>query len=242
MEADMSCSVVSIARGAAAYAKASFDLSLYLVADRGSVGSDKEFFHKIGQAITGGVSCIQYRDLKTDTHIVLETAKRLQQLLRGTSIRLFVNGPIEVAERAYADGVFLEQKTMSYNEVRKRLGESAIIGMPVSTREEARFCNDLDLDYVSVKVFRSQRTNPHDHATWGMAGLREIRPIILHRVVAIGGIDKSNSAEVVRSLKSDDGIAMVGDLWRKENTLSTAKKIRAIVDLVRKSQGDVYVS
>jgi len=235
----MSCTVLSMARGCGLYAKrASFDLSLYLVADRGSAASDKDFFHKVNNAIIGGVSCIQYRDLKNDNDTVVSTARRLQEMLKGTGIRLFVNGSIESA--AYADGVFLEQKSLSYQDIRRRLGDSLIIGVPVRNREDAVSCNDLDVDYVSVKVFPSQNTNPTDRATWGIEGLRAMRSLVRHPIVAIGGIDLTNVESVARELESQDGVAMVGELWRGD-TISTAKKIREILNQARSSKGGSHV-
>ena len=66
-----------------------------------------------------------------------------------------------------------------------------------------------------------------------MDGLRSVRAIIPHRIVAIGGLNLSCVEPVYRELRSDDGIAMAGGLMDEEAPNVTAQKIQSIRQKIR---------
>jgi thiamine-phosphate pyrophosphorylase len=207
-----------------------FDLSLYLVADRQSVKDERQFFSNILESVKGGVSCVQLRDQKSDIPTTLKTAIQLKKILRDFRVPLMINTPhlIEVAQAVNAEGVYLEQK-FSHSEARRLLGQRMIIGIPVKTMDEVLTAEQSDeIDYISVKIFPSKRTNPGDEEVWGIEGLRKIRSLSQRRVVAIGGIHLENADSVFRALNFDDGIAMAGDLLRGDDPCATAQKIQTL--------------
>jgi thiamine monophosphate synthase len=69
---------------------------------------------------------------------------------------------------------------------------------------------------------------PRNDELWGMEGLRNIRAISPHRIVAIGGLNLECAESVYRVLHFDDGIAMAGGLMGEEDPCATAQKIQAI--------------
>ena len=90
-----------------------------------------------------------------------------------------------------------------------------------------------EIDYLSVKISPSKRTCPRNDELWGMDGLRNIRAITPHRIVAIGGINLACVEPVYKALYPDDGIAMAGGLMGEDNPLDTAQKIQIIRQRVR---------
>ena len=90
-----------------------------------------------------------------------------------------------------------------------------------------------DVDYLSVKVSLSNRTCPKNHVLWGMEGLRKIRLLSAHRIVAIGGLNLDCVESIYRDLRSDDGVAMAGGLMEEDDPYLTAQKIQAIREKVR---------
>lgn len=214
-----------------------FDLSLYLVADRKSVPNEEDFFSKIGQAVKGGVTCIQLRDHDQTYETSLRTALRLKKMLSDTSVSLMINNRLDVALEASAEGVYLERKDICYSEARRLLGPDRVIGMPVYTMSGVLEAEQRDVDYLSIKIFPSKKTNPGDIQVWGIKGLQEAREKSRHRFVAIGGIDLDNLESVCRFLHlgdCKDGIAMVGDLWRADDPSAMAMRIRTIIEKVKK--------
>ncbi len=210
-----------------------FDPSLYLVANRPSFHDESLFFSKIMESVNGGVSCVQLRDHENDFATTLRTAARLKNMLKG--VPLFINTvkPIEVVQVIDAEGVYLEEK-FPHSEARRLLGRKVIIGVPVKTMDEVLAAEQTsEIDYLSVKVSPSKRTCPRNDALWGMKGLRSIRAISSHRIVAIGGLNLASAESVYKELHLDDGIAMAGGLMEEDDPCTTAQKIKAIRQRVR---------
>jgi len=213
-----------------------FDLSLYLVANRPSFRDENVFFSKIMSSIKGGVSCVQFRDHKSDLTATIRTALRLKNMLQG--VPLFINTlqPFEVIHAVDAEGIYLEDN-FSYSKARKLLGRKSIIGASVKTMEEVMALGGTkEVDYISVKVSPSKKTCPRNDQLWGMDGLRNVRAIIPHRIVAIGGLNLSCVEPVYRELRSDDGIAMAGGLMDEEAPYITAQKIQSIRKKIREER------
>lgn len=135
----------------------SFDLSLYLVANRPSYQDENLFFSKIIESVKGGVSCVQLRDHKNDLATTIKTAIRLKNTLKG--VPLFINTlqSFEVVQAVDAEGIYLEEK-FPFSEARRLLGRKVVIGIPVKTIEEVLDAGQTDeIDYLSVKVSPSKK-------------------------------------------------------------------------------------
>lgn len=193
-----------------------FDLSLYLVANRPSFQDETLFFSKIMSAVKGGVSCVQFRDHKNNLSETIKTALRLKNMLK--DVPLFINTlqSFDVVHAVDAEGIYLEDN-FPYLEARKLLGRKVVIGTSVKTMEEVLALGQSEVDYVSVKVSPSKKTCPRNDQLWGIEGLRNVRAIIPHRIVAIGGLNLSCIEPVYRELRSDDGIAIAGGLMEEES-------------------------
>ena len=212
----------------------SFDLSLYLVANRPSFRDERVFFSKILAGVKGGISCVQLRDHESDFNTAVTTALRLKQLLKG--VPLFVNTRqcCAVALESGADGVFLEDGSC-YKEARTILGQRAIIGTSIKTLTAAlAIKNDPDIDYLSFKIDRSKSTCPRNDEIWDLEEFEKTRPLLPHRIVAIGGITLSNAASIYQRLQKGDGLAMAGGLMNSEDPRQTAQSIHEIYQQLRK--------
>ncbi len=211
------------------------DLSLYLVADRKSVTSDEEFFSKVSRAVKGGVSCVQLRDHGRPTDAILKTARQLKHILAAEGVPLIINTRIDIALAVSAEGIYFEQYHKSFlHSARFALTPQTSIGIPVHVPEEVLVAEHLAVNYLSVKIFPSKRTNPEDNQVWGLEGLEKLRSLTDHRIVAIGGITLENLAQVCQRLRlkedgTGDGVAMVGDLWRTDDTSEIAAKVRSVM-------------
>ncbi|MEM1283162.1 MAG: thiamine phosphate synthase [Chlamydiota bacterium] len=206
----------------------SFDLAIYLVANRPSFQSEKLFLEKIRAAVKGGISCVQFRDHENNLSTTIRTARRIKEITR--DVPLFINtlSPFEVVKATAAAGVYLEEN-FSYLEARKILGKNLIIGVPVKTIDEVLSIQlAQEIDYVSVKISASKKTCPRNDQLWGLDGLRRVRTITPHRIVAIGGLNLSCIEPVYKELHSNDGIAMAGGLMDEESPDVTIQNILSI--------------
>jgi thiamine-phosphate pyrophosphorylase len=197
------------------------DLSLYLVTERAYTRDHQDFFFKIQRAILGGVTCIQLRD--PDPQLCLETATALHS----TQVPLIINNHIDVALKTQS-GLHIGQTDIPYKEARRILGPHATIGLTVNTLEDVLAAESLDVDYLGVQVFPSKNTKPEQSLVWGLEGLKQVRALSSHRIVAIGGINLDNFKTVYSHLTPrKDGIALVGALLRGEDPFTEAQKILA---------------
>jgi thiamine-phosphate pyrophosphorylase len=213
-----------------------FDLSLYLVANRPSFQDETLFFLKIMSAVKGGVSCVQFRDHKNNLSETIRIALILKKMLKG--VPLFINTlqSFDVVHAVDAEGIYLEDNFPHF-EARKLLGRKAVIGTSVKTMEEVlALKQESELDYVSIKVSPSKKTCPRNDQLWGIEGLRHVRALIPHRIVAIGGLNLSSVEPIYRELRSDDGIAMAGGLMDEEAPNITAQKIQSIRQKIREEK------
>jgi len=192
-------------------------LSLYLIADRPSVPlTGCQFIARILEAVRGGVTCVQFRDHKSDPADAQKLAGRLKHCLGpNTPLMLNTSKLLQVALAVDAVGVYLE-KPFSPFEAKRILGEKCIVGIPVKTVEDVPLLEKY-ADYLSVKVGLSLHTNPSDRNVLGMEGLIKVCALSKRPIVAVGGITLKNMEAIRRVLRSNDGIAMAGTLLRGEN-------------------------
>lgn len=210
------------------------DLSLYLIADRTTVRNEEEFFARIDTCTRGGVTCVQWRDPDADYQTAVANVRRLQQILDERGVSLVINSHLDVARETNPSAVFLENRKVTYTDARAFLDERIAISIPVETVAEALATNDQNIDHISVKVFASTCAST-DLVPVGLEKLRAIRKAFKGQIIAIGGINLSNIEEICKELRPGDGIAVRGDLWKGEDALAIAKKMRAIVDKVLRS-------
>jgi thiamine-phosphate pyrophosphorylase len=204
------------------------DFSLYLVANLPSFRDRNLFFSKIQKAVAGGVSCVQLRDDRSDYPTRLGVAVRLREMLKGVPLFINTRDAIKLAREVGAEGVYLEEGS-SYLEARQILGEEAIIGIPVRSKAEVMAANQTRaINYLSAKVFRSDKTCPRNDALLGIEGLKEVCATSHHPVVAIGGLKVHSVEEIYCHLRCGDGIAMAGGLMDQDDPGLIAQNIRAI--------------
>ena len=106
-----------------------------------------------------------------------------------------------------AHGVHIGQEDMPYPLARRLLGEHAIIGLSVETIEQVREAEQYDLSYISVSPVFETPTKTDTKGAWGIEGLKQVRAITRHCVVAIGGINATNVQQVVRA--GAEGIVVI---------------------------------
>jgi len=84
---------------------------------------------------------------------------------------------------------------------------SALIGLSVETWEDVTAAQDLDLDYIGVSPVFSTLTKTDTKEPWGLSGLARIKAYSRHPLVAIGGLNATNTDQVIRA--GADCIAVV---------------------------------
>ena len=178
------------------------------------------------QAVRGGVAWVQLREKHLPTRVFVEQALRLKQRLAPTGVPLLVNDRVDVALAVGADGVHMGQQDMSVPIARRLLGPGAIVGLSVERWEDVEEAQDLEVDYLGVSPVFATPTKTDTKGAWGLQGLARIRAYSRHPLVAIGGLNAANIADVVHA--GADGIAVVSAICAAPEPQQAAE------DLVRR--------
>ncbi len=195
---------------------------LYLVTDRGLCG-ERSLEEIVVQAVQGGVACVQLREKDLSTRSFLEEATRIQALLASLKIPLIINDRVDVALAVGAEGVHVGQSDMPCELVRRLLGPSAILGLSVETWEDVERAQDQPVDYLGVSPIFETSTKTDTRGAWGLEGLARIRAYSRHPLVAIGGLNTSNLADVVRA--GAEGIAVVSAICAAPDPRQAARRL-----------------
>ena len=117
---------------------------------------------------------------------------------------------------------------MPYQDARRILGTEAIIGLTVETPEQARAAEVLEVDYLGVSTIFATPTKTDTIHEWGIAGLQNLRAQSRHTLVAIGGLNKENAAQIVRA--GADGLAIVSAICAAPDPEKSSRELRQIID------------
>ena len=174
-----------------------------------------------GQAIAGGANTIQFRHKLGPTREMIQVATEMKRLCNEKGVIFIVNDRIDVAIASEADGVHLGQDDFPIPLARKLLGDNRIIGGSAATMEEAKKCLSDGADYVGFGPVFPTGSKDDAGPVSGIDILREIVETISLPIIAIGGIDKGNTPEVMKT--GTHGIAVISAVCCKENPEEATK-------------------
>ena len=206
------------------------DLTLYLVTDRRLAGN-RPLTEVVLQAVAGGVTMVQLREKECSSREYLELALALKKLLP-PGIPLIINDRLDVALAAAADGLHLGQNDLPPEVARRYLGPGAIIGLTVERLEQLAAAENLPVDYVGISPVFPTPTKTDTGPAWGLEGLALARKQTRHPLVAIGGINETNVAGVIRA--GADGVAVVSAICAASDPELAARKLRQLIEEARK--------
>jgi len=177
----------------------------------------------VDKAVRAGVCCVQLREKTADTRAFLDQALRLKSLLTWAKVPLVINDRLDIALASNADGVHIGQSDMPYARARELMGKDALIGLSVETWADVQEAQDLDLAYIGVSPVFATPTKTDTKTPWGLEGLARIKNFSRHALVAIGGLNTTNTEEVVRA--GADSIAVVSAICGAEDPYEATREL-----------------
>ena len=203
------------------------DLSLYLVAGAEDAGG-RDLMAVVAAAVRGGVSVVQLRDKTATDAAMIAQARGLKGLLAPLGVPLIVNDRLDVALAAEADGLHLGQEDVAPARARAALGPGRILGVSAGDAEEAKIADPALVDYVGVGPVYPTGSKADAGAAIGLGGLRALRALLALPMVAIGGIDEANAAEVMAC--GVEGVAVVSAICGAKDPEAAARALRGRID------------
>lgn len=206
-----------------------FDLSLYLVTDR-SLSLGRSLESVVAQAVEGGVTMVQLREKDCSTLEFYEQAILLKKCLHPYNIPLIINDRLDIALACDAEGLHIGQSDMPYDIARKLLGRDKIIGLSVECIQDAVNANELDVDYIGISPVFGTPTKTDTAPALGLNGVQEIVKVSRHPAVGIGGINKTNAAEVISA--GAEGISVVSAIMSAIDPKESALELKSIIQKI----------
>ena len=200
------------------------DMLLYAVTDRAWTGR-QTLMEQVEAALKGGVTCVQLREKELDSGLFLKEAVEMKALCERYGVPFIVNDNVEIAVKCRADGVHVGQSDMEAGAVRKKIGDSMILGVSVETVEQARAAVKAGADYLGVGAIHATGTK-EDAEIVTLDTLKKICEAVEIPVTAIGGIKKTNMMELAGT--GVDGVALVSAIFTAENIEEECRILRAL--------------
>ena len=147
-------------------------------------------------ALAGGASVVQLRLKHTDDREALALARWAARRARETGALLFVNDRFDLAHLAGAHGVHLGQDDVAPERIPPEVREHLLVGFSTHTLEQVRESRGRPVDHIAFGPVFGTRSKQSEYAARGAAMLREAVALAGRPVVAIGGINAEQLADV----------------------------------------------
>lgn len=197
---------------------------LYAVTDR-SWTREQTLMQQVEAALKGGATCIQLREKEMSDADFLAEAIEMKELCSRYGVPLIINDNVEVAVKSGADGVHVGQRDMEASQVRKRIGNSMILGVSAQTVSQALLAEENGADYLGVGAVFSTSTKT-DAREVSHQTLKEICQAVSIPVCAIGGISRDNLLQLKGS--GADGVALVSAIFSSSDIETECRTLRAL--------------
>jgi thiamine-phosphate diphosphorylase len=147
-------------------------------------------------AIEGGATAVQLRAPELPDDELLVLARDLADRCAVAGVLFVVNDRPDLAVASGAGGAHVGQGD-DVDGARSTLGHDRVLGISVTTSEEAFAAVDRGADYLGVTVWATP-TKP-EARPGGLELVRAIADVSTVPVVGIGGIDPSNASQVIEA-------------------------------------------
>jgi thiamine-phosphate pyrophosphorylase len=203
-----------------------FDLSLYVITDRG-IGHDRPLEDIVAAAIRGGATMIQYREKTMPVRQMVEVGRRLKAITEPAGVTFIVDDRVDVALAVDADGVHVGPDDLAVADARRLLGPDRIVGASAGTVAEAVRAEADGADYVGVGSIFATTSKPDAGEAIGPEVLSQVRSAVRIPIVAIGGITHANAAEAIHS--GAHGVAVISAVVGADDVREAARRLAEIV-------------
>jgi thiamine-phosphate pyrophosphorylase len=156
----------------------------------------------IARNLEDGVTWIQIREKDLNARELFELVKKALALPNPRGSRILVNGRMDVALAAGAQGLHLPSRSIPANRWRAIAPQGSkapefLIGASCHTLDEVREAETAGADYVFYGPVFAPLSKAPDLAPRGVEGLREAARAVRIPVLALGGITNENAPECI---------------------------------------------
>jgi thiamine-phosphate pyrophosphorylase len=186
----------------------------YPILDSGCYPDSEALLKAAEQLVAAGGRILQYRNKSGDAARMLIDARELRQRVlysgSGDSVILIMNDRADLCLAADFEGVHVGQDDLSPASARKIVGPNRWLGVSTHNPAQVIEADKTSADYVAIGPVFGTVSKANPDPIVGLEGVREARKLTTKPLVAIGGITRSNCAEVIEA--GADSVAVISDL------------------------------
>lgn len=199
---------------------------LYVVTDE-SLSKGRTNVEIARMAYEGGADVVQLRMKNASKEDMLRDALKIKEIADDFNKFFIVNDNIEVAIESEADGVHLGQSDLPLEKAVEMMDYDRIIGISVTTVEEALKAEAGGASYVGVGSIFATSTKPDAAQSLGLDAIYTIRQAVDIPIVAIGGINQGNIQSVIKA--GADCAAVVSAVVAQDDVKKAAHDLRDLI-------------
>ena len=207
---------------------------LYAVTDQAWLKEGESLVDVVKEVLKNGATFLQIREKDLREDAFEAEAKRLKDICAEYHVPYVVNDNVEIALSCNADGVHVGQSDIKGRDIRAIIGEDKILGISAGTVEEACAAERAGADYIGVGAVFGTSTKKNAR-NMSVEQLKEIVNAVTIPVVAIGGINEKNIAELEES--GINGVAVVSAIFAAEDPGLATKNLLKKAETVVRSNG-----
>ena len=201
---------------------------LYVIVDPESTQS-RDVVEVAAAALRGGVSVLQLRDKLRDKGEALAAARELKALCDAHNALLIVNDDADIAAACGAHGLHVGQTDLPIADARRILAPTQLIGRSNNGVEEALESERQGADYIAVgAVFPTTTMGKSGRASVGVDMIRRVKATASQPIVAIGGVNAGNIADVARA--GADCVCVVSAVTHAADPEAAAAELVELMD------------
>jgi thiamine-phosphate diphosphorylase len=180
-------------------------------------------------AIEGGATAVQLRAPELSPQELLPLATELAERCREAGVLFIVNDRVTAAVGSGAAGAHVGQGD-DPTSARALLGVGPVLGISVSTPEEAKAAEAAGADYLGVTVWATPTKS--DAIPRGIDGVLAVVGATRLPVVGVGGINAGNAHQVLETGAA--GVAVVAAIGAAPDMVAATRKLAEVVGVERR--------
>ncbi len=178
----------------------------YAISNASGMG-EARFVESLRRRLAGGLRMVQVRERSLSTAALTHLIERVIAAAHPCNARVLVNGDVEMAQAAGADGVQLTERQLMALESRPSL---ALVGASCHSADALRRAEALDVDFAVLGPVKATPTHPEAQPL-GWDGFRALAAHAAIPVFGIGGLTRADFDAAWSH--GAHGLAMIRGSW-----------------------------
>lgn len=176
------------------------------------------------QSLEGGARVVQLRDKLNDKGDILKSARELKALCDEYGALFVMNDHADLARASDAHVLHVGQTDLPVPEARDILAPTQLIGNSNNGLEQALPSSEQSVDYLAVgAIYATTTMGKSGRSALGPGEITRVREAVTQPIVAIGGINKENIADVVKA--GADSVCVVSAITFADDPESATREL-----------------